>query len=144
MRWDDVHLDRRVWVIPQTKSGLPLTLPLVDAALDVLRARLSHDNAGGYVFPASSKSGHMMDVREAWKRILSSAGLKDLRVHDLRRTFGSWQAAGGTSLHIIGKSLGHRNLATTQIYARLALDPVRQAVTASTDAMLLAAGGNGR
>jgi len=65
-------------------------------------------------------------------------GLPDLRLHDLRRTLGSWQAATGASLHIIGKSLGHRDAKSTEIYARLDLDPVRQAMRAATEAMMLA------
>jgi integrase len=62
-----------------------------------------------------------------------------LRIHDLRRTLGSWQAALGTSLPIIGKSLGHQSLEATQIYSRLELDPVRQSVERA-GAALLAAG----
>ena len=41
---------------------------------------------------------------------------------------------------IIGKSLNHKNQATTAIYARLDLDPVRQSVNTATAAMLEAAG----
>jgi integrase len=73
-----------------------------------------------------------------WRRVVNRAGLAGLRIHDLRRTLGSWQAAAGVPLHTIGKSLGHRNLATTQIYSRLDLDPVRQAVETATSAMLAA------
>jgi integrase len=61
--------------------------------------------------------------------------LKDVRLHDLRRTFGSWQAARGSSELLIGKSLGHRNTAATKVYARLTLDPVRQSIERATDAM---------
>jgi hypothetical protein len=53
---------------------------------------------------------------------------------------GSWQAATGASLSVIGKSLGHLNQGTTAIYARLDLDPVREAVDRATSAMLAAAG----
>jgi len=42
---------------------------------------------------------------------------------------------------IIGKSLGHKSLTATQIYARLNIDPVRAVVDKATDAMLLAANG---
>jgi integrase len=62
-------------------------------------------------------------------------------MHDLRRTLGSWQAAGGTSLLIIGKSLGHRSESATRIYARLATDPVRESVEKATVAMITAADG---
>jgi hypothetical protein len=61
-------------------------------------------------------------------------------MHDLRRTLGSWEAATGASLPIIGKTLGHTSLSATQVYARLDLDPVRRAVEVATTAMLTAAG----
>ncbi len=63
----------------------------------------------------------------------------DLRMHDLRRTQGSWQAAMGISLAIIGKSLGHADLKSTQVYSRLQLDPVKDAVSRASGAMLDAA-----
>ena len=73
---------------------------------------------------------------------ISTEGVRmpDLRIHDLRRTLGSWQAKTGASLAIIGKSLNHKNQATTAIYARLDLDPVRAAVNTATTAMMKAGG----
>ncbi|WP_425914145.1 tyrosine-type recombinase/integrase [Pseudomonas sp. GWSMS-1] len=66
--------------------------------------------------------------------------MTDLRIHDLRRTLGSWQAKTGASMAIIGKSLNHKTQQATAIYARLDLDPVRQSVNTATQAMLEAAG----
>lgn len=66
--------------------------------------------------------------------------IRDIRIHDLRRTFGSWQNRTGANLSIIGKSLGHKSLKATQIYTRLDMDPVRASVSSGTSAMLLAAG----
>lgn len=66
--------------------------------------------------------------------------MTDLRIHDLRRTLGSWQAKTGASLAIIGKSLNHKTHQATAIYARLDLDPVRQSVETATSAMMVAAG----
>jgi integrase len=54
-------------------------------------------------------------------------GLADVRLHDLRHTFASVGAAGGLSLPMIGRLLGHTQAATTQRYAHLAADPVRAA-----------------
>ena len=67
------------------------------------------------------------------------ARLDDLRLHDLRRSLGSWQAKTGASLAIIGKTLGHRTPSATAIYARLDIDPVRASVETATSAMLVAA-----
>ena len=83
----------------------------------------------------------MVEPKIAWEHVVKRAKLSDCRMHDLRRTLGSWQAAGGTSLLIIGKSLGHRSESATRIYARLATDPVRESVEKATVAMIDAAGG---
>ena len=63
-------------------------------------------------------------------------------MHDLRRSLGSWQAALGASLVVIGKSLGHADLKSTQVYSRLQLDPIKESVSRAADAMMLAAGVN--
>ena len=49
-------------------------------------------------------------------------------------------AMGNQSLHIIGKALGHQSHTSTQIYARLANDPVRQAMEKAQADMMVAAG----
>jgi integrase len=63
------------------------------------------------------------------------ARLDDIRIHDLRRTMGSWQARTGASLAIIGKTLGHKSQQATAVYARLDLDPIREAMETATTAM---------
>lgn len=65
-------------------------------------------------------------------------GLLDLRIHDIRRTMGSYQAITGASLPIIGKTLGHKSQQSTAIYARLNLDPVRDSMEKATHAILSA------
>lgn len=139
MRWAELDLNRAEWKIPETKNGEPLTVALSAPALNILETR-QETIAGEWVFPGVGATGHLVEPKTAWKRILKRAGLHDLRLHDLRRTLGSWQAATGASLPIIGKSLGHKSLGATQIYARLNLDPVRDSVNRATDAMFLAGG----
>lgn len=68
----------------------------------------------------------------------SCLGLPEITLHDLRRSLGSWQAVTGASLPVIGKTLGHKTAEATSIYARLNLDPVREAVETATQAMLQA------
>ncbi len=92
--------------------------------------------ASAYVFPASSGPGHMAPPNKRWKALLAEAGLENLRLHDLRRTFGSWAAAGNTSLPLIGRMLGHKSTDATAVYARLHFDPVKEAMEAATAAML--------
>jgi integrase len=84
------------------------------------------------IFPsAESKSGHIQEPKTAWKRILERAGLSSLRIHDLRRTCGSYQAIAGISLTVIGKSLGHKAPQSTAIYAKLSNDLVKVSMEAA-------------
>ncbi|MES2676761.1 MAG: tyrosine-type recombinase/integrase [Pseudomonadota bacterium] len=55
-------------------------------------------------------------------------GILDVRLHDLRRTLGSWLAHSGASQFIIGKSLNHKSTKSTAVYARLSIDPIRESM----------------
>lgn len=75
------------------------------------------------------------------KKIELPIGLMDIRIHDLRRTLGSFQAAAGANQYIIGQSLGHKSQQATAVYARLDLDPVRASVQLASSA--ISSAGNG-
>jgi integrase len=134
MNWDDISLEMGLWNIPRTKNGDSHTVPLVPQALEILKNRYA-TKENKWVFPSNGKSGHLADPKKPWQRILKQAGIQDLRIHDLRRSLGSWQASTGASLAIIGKTLAHRNVNTTAIYARLNIDPVRDAMNKATQAI---------
>jgi len=110
-----------------------MQIHLARPAMDILLRR--RNNESEFVFPGSGASGHLEEPKATWKKVLERAELVDLRLHDLRRSLGSWMAAGGTSLTIVGKALGHHDPSTTAIYARLDLDPVRASVNTAVAAM---------
>lgn len=139
MRWEDISFERSEWFIGRTKNDEPQTVCLSPEAVQVLRSRKPAEPTG-FVFPGTGRTGHFQSPDKAWERVLERAGIKNLRIHDLRRTLGSWQAKAGASLIIIGKSLNHLDQKTTAIYARLDSDPVRDSVNSATAAMLAAAG----
>lgn len=145
MRWDQIDFPRATWFIPKTKNGTSHEVPLVAAALNVLKTR--YELVVGteeWVFSSAiSASGHIESPDKAWKKVLSEAGISDHRgtkIHDLRRSMGSWQVNLGTSLAIIGKSLNHKNLSTTAIYARVQDSPVRQSMEQAAAAMIATGG----
>ena len=141
-RWADIDLHSGLWTIPGkvSKSGKPMTLPLTRRALEVFNRRREDDPKGVFVFPAASATGHMVMPKRQWSAFVKTTGLSDLRLHDLRRSAGSWAAMTGASLPIIGKALGHKSVASTEVYARLQVDPVLAALQRAQDAMALAAG----
>lgn len=137
MRWQEVDLRRGVWRIPVTKNGEPQNVTLCEHAMLILGERRERTK-GEFVFPGCGRTGHLVEPKKAWARVLRRAQITDLRIHDLRRTLGSWQAMNGSSLLIIGKSLNHKTPQATKVYARLELDPVRESVNRATDAILQA------
>jgi len=142
MRWSDANLDSGLWRIPGevAKAGEVIVIPLLPQAVEILRRRRETADDSPWVFPGCGKTGHLTEAKTAWARILKRAALADVHIHDLRRTMGSFMARQGASLLIVGKALGHRSQASTAIYARLQVDPVRAAMTAGAQAMFDAAG----
>jgi integrase len=138
MRWDEVDLAAATWRIPHTKNGQPLTVPLAPAAVAVLKERRQQVK-GEWVFPGREGEGGKRAPRYAWERVCKRAGIEGLRMHDLRRSLGSWQASTGASLTVIGKSLGHQSIQATKIYARVDLETVRKSVDTAAAAILAAA-----
>jgi len=134
MKWEQLSFERKEWRIPETKNGDSLIVPLHKDAVEILKER-KKSNSSDFVFPSDSQSGHVVDFKKGWKTILTNAGIKDLRIHDLRRTLGSYQTILGANAYIIGKSLGHKSRAATDVYARLNLDPVRESMDSAFDRM---------
>lgn len=142
MRWDAIDLDTAIWTIGSAhhKNRTINSIPLAPPAVEILRLRIGLNDE--WVFPAATKSGHMMDARKGWSAILTafSSELKlpevpDLRIHDLRHTTASWLVTQGVSLPMVGKLLGHTTSVTTAKYAHLAIDPIREVLNRTAAAM---------
>ena len=96
-----------------------------------------------FVFPATSGNGHFVGLRKIWENIRKRAGLNDVRIHDLRHSFASIAVAGGDSLYLVGKALGHRQAKTTEKYAHLSDDPVLAVADRTANTIAAAMAGNG-
>ena len=134
MRWQDIDIENGTWHVPSwaSKNKKPLAVPLVPEASDILKG-LKGTTINDWVFPSDkSKTGHIVTPTKPWLRICKRAGLKDLRIHDIRRTVGSWLASNGASNFIISKALGHISPRSAEVYARLDTAPVRNALGSIT------------
>lgn len=126
-KWVDIDWDRKELKIPETKSGRVHYIPLSTGAYNLLKNIQPQDN-NPYLFPGHINGKSLVNISKPWKRICQKAELEGVRLHDLRRTVGSWLAQSGSSLHLIGKILNHSNQSTTAIYARFVQDQGRQAL----------------
>lgn len=134
MRWDQIDLKEAVWRIPRTKTGRPHVVPLLEDEVAILTRRLASASSP-WVFPGKGASGHLVEPKKGWAALTKRASITDLRLHDLRRSLGSFMADTGAHLHTIGSALAHQNQATTAIYARLSLEPVKAAKAKALEAM---------
>jgi integrase len=126
-RWEDVDWERQELRLAETKAERVHYVPLSAPAMAILR-ELPRLEGNPYILPGHITGRPLVNINKPWTRIRKAAGVEDVRLHDLRRTVGSWLAQSGNSLHLIGRVLNHSNQSTTAIYARFGQDHVRQAL----------------
>lgn len=139
MRWDEVSFERAEWRIEDTKNHVPLVVPLLPEVVQLLRERQTF-TTGRWVFPGTGRTGHLVEPKKAWRRVLDRAGISNLRIHDLRRTMGSAMAAAGVNTVTTARTLGHKTLSASLRYQQLGTDPRRAAIEAGGSAILANAG----
>lgn len=128
LEWTWLDFDHNIAKLPDSKTGQKVLL-LGQGATDLLTS-MQKVSGSPLVFPSSVGGKTPISIQKVWDKIRRSAGLDDLRLHDLRHNFASAAVSSGQSLYIVGKLLGHSQSQTTQRYAHLAPDPVRQAADA--------------
>jgi integrase len=126
VRWDEVDLENQCLRLRESKTGAKVVY-LPPPAIEVLSAIERQDN-NPFVIVGAKRGSHLVNLQKPWRRIRAKAGLEDVRIHDLRHSFASVAAVSGLSLPIIGALLGHTQPQTTQRYAHLVGDPLREAV----------------
>ncbi|MBU1212819.1 MAG: tyrosine-type recombinase/integrase [Alphaproteobacteria bacterium] len=124
LEWRFIDLQRGLISLPDSKTGQKAVF-LNEAAVDLLRT-LSAVPGNPYVLVGAREGGHLVNLQKPWRRIRRLARLEDVRIHDLRHSFASIAAAQGASLQLIGRLLGHASTQTTQRYAHLVADQVKE------------------
>jgi integrase len=126
--WDQFDLEKGVWTKPahSTKEKKMEHIPISTQTMSLLQT-MAKGATGPYLFPGKIPGKHLQDPKKAWDTIRKQAGLPDVRIHDIRHTHASHLVSSGLSLSIVGKLLGHTQASTTQRYAHLADEPLRQA-----------------
>lgn len=128
--WDQFDLKKGIWTKPAhlTKQKRKEHLPLSEQAVSVLfQLKSLNVECSPFLFPGKVEGKPLQEIKTFWKTILKEAGIKNLRIHDLRHTHASHLVSSGLSLSIVGKLLGHTQASTTQRYAHLADEPLRAA-----------------
>jgi len=148
MRWADLDLTAGTWSKPASSTKqkqahqVPLSAPTRQLLAEIRDAQASEHPKrplGEYVFSGGGSTGHVVEIKKAWRSLCKAAGINELRLHDLRHSFASQLASGGASLTLIGSLLGHASPVTTSRYSHMFDDPQRAAVE-RVGAVITAAG----
>ncbi len=136
--WEEFDSEPGYWIKPSAhvKQRKTHKLPLSPATIELVD-RLRKARKGNWVFPGDKPGEHLAALWHVWHFVRKRTGLgQDARLYDLRHTFASVGAGGGLSLPIIGRLLGHTQTRTTQRYAHLADDPLREAAEKITTVII--------
>jgi integrase len=134
--WEEFDLERGVWTKPRrhTKEKKIEHIPLSPETIKLLES-MQTPGATGPLFPGRN-GGARVSLTRPWLQVCKAAGLVEavtikgkrgplvryrptLRIHDLRHNFASHLVNKGVSLQIVGKLLGHSQIATTMRYSHL-------------------------
>jgi integrase len=140
-RWEHVDLEAGQWWLPTTKSGRGRYIALSTDAVALLSAQPSKGTST-WVFPGRFGDRPLHDPRKTFGRLLATAGVAHLRIHDLRHSFASLAVNAGATLYEVQGLLGHSTAAMTQRYAHLADAGLRRASQAVADVVSAAVRGN--
>ena len=128
-RWEHVDLERKAWLIPDSKTGKARYVPLSSAAIEVIEGLRKWDKCP-WLLPNPKTLEPYSGLKSAWTTAREKAGLPDLRIHDLRHSAASFMINAGTDLYAVGKVLGHADYQSTMRYSHLANDTLLAAVEA--------------
>lgn len=119
LRWDNINFSFKPYMLTkiQVKTNTEVRIPLSKQAVDILRREKQKAIDGSQkVFLLPSRTTIYSDLIQ-WAK--NARIKKHLTFHVSRVTFVTLSLSAGISIYVISKLCGHRNMETTQIYARM-------------------------
>ncbi|UIJ77447.1 site-specific integrase [Acinetobacter sp. SH20PTE14] len=124
LKWADLDLSNHLWKLNENKSGKPRIIQLNTEAQRIVRG-MSRKHE--YVFANPETGQPFNDIRKTFQKILNAADIQNFRIHDLHHNFASMAVNNGCDIYVVQHLLGHASPTTTQRYAHLQQDTLRNA-----------------
>jgi integrase len=116
LKWKQVDLDKGLIRVENTKSGKNRLIPINEVLLSEFRALRPSAEPCGLVFANPRTRLAFTEVKRSFKNACRSAGIKNLRLHDLRHSFATRLIEAGADIITVKELLGHFSVRVTQRY----------------------------
>ncbi len=114
LTWDNISNDKIEF--KQRKTGGVEYLPISQTAKDILVNSQNSKNKSKFIFDVPTKVGIFKHI----KKWVKDAGIKKrVSFHTARHTFATMALTQGVDLYTVSKLLGHKDISTTQVYAKI-------------------------
>lgn len=132
LEWIQIDFNSGILILDNqlniTKSKKVRNVPLNKSALDILQKRKVNSQSTR-IFTYKGAGIKADFISKKFKKLVVNAEInREFNFHSLRHTFASWLVQKGVSIYEVSKLLGHADIKTTQIYAHLRSDDLRNAV----------------
>ena len=116
LQWDNIDLEARIALLPDTKNGSRREVPLTIKAVQVL---IGLERQHESVFPITDYS-----VRHGWDRLVKRAGITNLRFHDMRHEAVSRFFEMGLSVPEVAAISGHKDFRMLSSYTHISPEKI--------------------
>ncbi|MCX7125422.1 MAG: site-specific integrase [Gammaproteobacteria bacterium] len=126
-----INLKQGTLFVEKSKNYLARYVPLNKKASSMLETWMhqTENSNSPYLFPSPADANKpITTMKKAWTKVVSDAGIENLRWHDLRHDFASNLVMKEVGLYVVQKLLGHKKIDQTMKYAHLAPDFIAESV----------------
>jgi integrase len=131
MKKDQVDLANKMVFIDDSKTPTGVAeVPLTDIAVEAFRNRIDLAGPGPWLFPSDGhRTGHQTEFKKTWPTTLRKAGVRYLRLYDLRSTYATRLSAGGVADEWVTQMLRQTDAQVFREYSQMKLQMKREALT---------------
>lgn len=133
LTWENVDFKNKQLFIQETKTSRSRYMPMNNTVYRELKALNSGSKQKGLVFVNPKTGKAFVDIRRAFYGACRKAGIDNLLLIDLRRTFATRLLEAGADIITVQHLLGHTSVTTTQIYTISNQEQKRHAVSLLED-----------
>ena len=132
-KWSDVDMSKGIFTIRATnaKSKKLRGVPLNESAIEILN-QLDTQGKFEYLFINRLTGMPYRNIHKVWHRLREKAGLKHLRLHDLRHQYASFLVNSGRTLYKVQQIFGHSTSVVTQRYSHLSTKVLNEAAQSAS------------